>query len=146
MNYNTDTLTKDIILQYQSMRKELEIAKKDFERTEDDLARLVAEGTVCDKVKGGYGGEQGFKIEGFPIVEFERRRKILENKRNRLIKKENDLEEIVEKIEVFIDKIPISRDRRIFKAIYIERMSQQEIANELCVDRSLISKTISKYL
>ena len=146
MDTNTGTLTRDIILQYKSMQKELEIAKKDFEKTEDELARLISEGTVCDKVKGGYGGEQGFKIEGFPVVEFERRMRILKNKKNRLIKKENDLEEIVEKIEVFIDQIPVSRDRRIFKAIYIDRMSQQEIADELCVDRSLISKIISKYL
>ena len=49
-------------------------------------------------------------------------------------------------LEIFIDNIPVSRDRRIFRAIYFNGKTQQQVANELHIDRSLISKTISKYI
>ena len=101
---------------------------------------------MIDKVSGGYGGIQGFKIEGMPEREYNRRRMILRKKHDRLAQKENDLLENVEKIEEFIDSIPISRDRIIFKAVFIQKKTQNQIAKELYIDRSLVSKTISKYV
>lgn len=138
--------SKEVMIQYSDMQEEIKRMRKDIQKTEDDIAKLLEEGTVCDKVKGGLGGIQGFKIEGFPVMAFERRKKILRKKMDRLIDKENELLELTESIEVFIDNIPVSRDRRIFRAIYFEDKTQQQIARELHIDRSLVSKIISKYL
>ncbi len=139
-------MSKEVMIQYSDMQEEIKRMRKDIQKTEDDIAKLLEEGTVCDKVKGGLGGIQGFKIEGFPVPAFERRKKILRKKMDRLIDKENELLELTESIEVFIDNIPVSRDRRIFHAIYFEDKTQQQIARELHIDRSLVSKIISKYL
>lgn len=139
-------VSKEILIQYSDLQEEIKRMRKDIKKTEDDIAKLLEEGTVCDKVKGGLGGIQGFKIEGFPVPAFERRKKILRKKMDRLIDKENELLELTESIEIFIDNIPISRDRRIFRAIYFEDKTQQQIARELHIDRSLVSKIISKYL
>lgn len=136
---------KDIMSQYDSIKIELDKIHKEVENTERDIAKLIEEGTVIDKVTGGLGGIQGFKIEGFPEKEYNRRRKILLNKNNRLKEKENDLLETKEKIEVFIDGIPVSRDRLIFRMIFIENQKQQKVADFLHIDRSLVSKIISKY-
>lgn len=136
---------KDIMSQYDSIKIELDKIHKEVEDTEKDIVKLIEEGTVIDKVTGGLGGIQGFKIEGFPEKEYNRRKKILINKNNRLKEKENDLLEVKEKIEVFIDKIPVSRDRIIFRMIFIENQKQQKVADFLHVDRSLVSKIISKY-
>lgn len=138
--------SKEVMIQYSDMQEEIKRMRKDIQKTEDDIARLLEEGTVCDKVKGGLGGIQGFKIEGFPVPAFERRKRILRKKMDRLIDKENELLELTESIEIFIDNIPVSRDRRIFHAIYFEDKTQQQIARELHIDRSLVSKIISKYL
>ena len=138
--------SKDIMMQYRNMQKEIEQIHQDIKKTEDNIARLLEEGTVQDKVRGGFGGNQGFKIEGFPVEIFEKRKNLLRGKMDRLTKKENELLELTESIETFIDGIPVSRDRRIFRAIYLEDKTQQEIAAELHIDRSLVSKTISKYL
>lgn len=138
--------SKEIMIQYSDMQEEIKQMRLDIQKTEDDIARLIEEGTVQDKVKGGLGGIQGFKIEGFPIMAYERRKRLLRNKMDRLREKENDLLEMTESIEIFIDNIPISRDRRIFRAIYFEDKTQQQIARELHIDRSLVSKIISKYL
>lgn len=138
--------SKEVMIQYSDMQEEIKRMREDIQRTEDDIAKLLEEGTVCDKVKGGLGGIQGFKIEGFPVPAFERRKKILRKKMDRLIDKENELLEMTESIEIFIDNIPVSRDRRIFHAIYFEDKTQQQVARELHIDRSLVSKIISKYL
>lgn len=139
-------VSKEILIQYSDMQEEIKRMRKDIKKTEDDIAKLLEEGTVCDKVKGGLGGIQGFKIEGFPVSAFEKRKRILRKKMDRLIDKENELLELTESIEIFIDNIPVSRDRRIFRAIYFEDKTQQQIARELHIDRSLVSKIISKYL
>lgn len=141
-----ETLSKDIMIQYSDMQEEIKKIRCDIQKTEDMIAKLLEEGTVCDKVTGGFGGMQGFKIEGFPIVEYERRKAILRKKNDRLIEKENDLLEMTERIEMFIDNIPISRDRRIFSMIYFENKTQQQVARILHIDRSLVSKIISKYI
>lgn len=138
--------TKEVMIQYSDIQEELKQMRLDIQKTEDDIAKLLEEGTVQDKVKGGLGGLQGFKIEGFPITAFERRKRILRSKMDRLTEKENDLLEMTESIELFIDNIPVSRDRRIFKAIYFENKTQQQVARELHIDRSLVSKIISRYI
>lgn len=139
-------VSREILIQYSDLQEEIKQIRTDIQKTEDDIAKLLEEGTVCDKVKGGLGGIQGFKIEGFPVPAFERRKKILRKKMERLIDKENELLEMTESIEMFIDNIPVSRDRRIFHAIYFEDKTQQQVARELHIDRSLVSKIISKYL
>lgn len=138
--------TKEVMVQYSDMQEEIKQMRLDIQKTEDMIEKLLEEGTVVDKVTGGLGGIQGFKIEGFPIVEFERRKAILRKKNDRLTERENDLLEMTESIEMFIDSIPISRDRRIFSMIYFENKTQQQVARILHIDRSLVSKIISKYI
>lgn len=138
--------TKEIMIQYSDIQEELKQMRLDIQKTEDDIAKLLEEGTVQDKVKGGLGGLQGFKIEGFPVTAFEKRKRILRSKMERLTDRENDLLEMTESIELFIDNIPVSRDRRIFKAIYFENKTQQQVARELHIDRSLVSKIINRYI
>mgnify|MGYP002520995143 FL=1 len=138
--------TKEAMEQYECLKMELESIQKEVKETEDSISKLIEEGTVCDKVTGGLGGIQGFKIEGFPVPIYEKRRKTLRDKVDRLRAKENEIMEYTEKIERYIDSIPVSRDRIIFKAIFIDGMNQKQVANRLNVDRSLISKIISKYV
>lgn len=137
---------KELLSQHNDLEKEVEDIRTDIKKTEESIEKLLKDGTVIDKVIGGYGGIQGFKIEGMPEREYNRRRMILRKKHDRLAQKENDLLENVEKIEEFIDSIPVSRDRIIFKAVFIQKKTQHEIAKELYIDRSLVSKTISKYV
>lgn len=139
-------VSKEILTQYSDLQAEINKIREEITKTEDSISKLVEEGTVIDKVTGGLGGIQGFKIEGFPQKEYDRRKKVLRKKYDRLTEKENDLLELTEDIETFIDKISVSRDRRIFRGIYLENKTQQKIANELHIDRSLVSKIISKYL
>ena len=139
-------VSKDVLNQYRDLRLEIDKIQEEIKKTEDYISELIEEGTVIDKVKGGLGGIQGFKIEGFPQKEYDRRKRILQKKYNRLTEKENDLLELTENIETIIDEITVSRDRQIFQAIYLKNKTQQQVAKELHIDRSLVSKIISKYM
>ena len=90
---------KELLSQHNDLEKEVEDIRTDIKSTEESIEKLLKEGTVIDKVSGGYGGIQGFKIEGMPEREYNRRRTILRKKHDRLAKKENDLLENVEKID-----------------------------------------------
>lgn len=139
------TISKELLSQYTDLQKEIAYTQEEIQKTEDSIAKLLKEGTVVDKVKGGFGGIESFKIEGFPQKEYDRRKNVLNNKINRLFAKETDLLQMREQIEVFIDEIQVSRDRIIFKALFLDNKTQQQIADELYIDRSLVSKIIAKY-
>lgn len=139
-------LDKQTIEQYAYIQDEIHDIQKKMKHNEESITKLIEEGTVCDHVTGGLGGIQGFHIEGFPIKEYERRRKLLQSQKARLDKKQNDLLEKSEQIEMFIDKIPNSRDRLVLRKRIIEKSTQDKIAKEIHVERSLISKIVSKYI
>lgn len=138
-------LTKDVFLQYTHILNEIAKLKEEQKKTEDAIVKLVEEGCVKDKVYGGDGGIQGFVVEGFPIAEYERRRKLLRSRKQRLIQKENELLELQETIEREIDKINNSRDRMIFLLYFVDGRTQNEVAEEIHVERSLVSKIINSY-
>ena len=139
-------MDKKIFDQYRDMQVEIESIRRDVSSTEDSIAKLIEEGTVKDRVYGGEGGIQGFNLEGFPVMEYERRLRILKNKRNKLIEKENDLIELTVKVERMIDDMPSSRERVIFHGVFIDGMTQEAVAKLLHIDRSLVSKIITKNL
>jgi RNA polymerase sigma factor (sigma-70 family) len=134
-----------IISQYIDMQEEIRRLKQSIKKSEDALEQIVDEGTVVDKVSGGLGGIQGFKIEGFPVAQYERRRKLLREKIDNLHEQENELLEMSNKIDEIAKSAASSRERIIIRAIAYDGKTQQEIADELHIDQSLVSKTISKY-
>lgn len=139
-------VSKDILSQYMSMKLEVEAIRKDIASTEDSIAELIEEGTVKDRVYGGEGGIQGFNIEGFPVLEYYKRLKKLRRKRLKLIEKEDRLFDMLTDVEQMIDTLPNARDRLMLRKIYLEGMTQEQAARQLHIDRSLISKRISKLL
>jgi hypothetical protein len=70
-------ITKQILVQYSDLQQECKETRDKINRLEEQIERLEKqihdienEGTVKDKVKGGLGGIQQFKIEGFPTKEY----------------------------------------------------------------------------
>lgn len=138
-------LSREIFSQYSDIAREIEMLERKKAETERSIAKLIEDGLVKDKVYGGNGGLQGYVVEGFPLKEYNRRRKLLRERADRLISRQNDLLELQITIEKEIDKIPESRDRLIFQGFFLENKSQDKIARELYIDQSLVSRTIKKY-
>lgn len=138
-------VSKELLKQYAYLKIEIDLVNKHIKDDEDKIAQLIEEGTVVDKVKGGEGGIQGFKIEGFPQSEYDRRRRLLSARVAKSKERENRLLEIVTVIEEQINEIPDARERLVMQKYYLENKKQREIAKELYISRELVSKIITKY-
>lgn len=139
-------MIKDTLSQYNELMIEVEDAKRKIKEIEDSMAYLNEVGVVKDKVYGGMGGTQGFVIEGFPQKQWNKRYVVLKKARQHLLEKETSLLETICEIEIFIDEIEEARDRIVMKRYFLEGKKQHEIAAELHIDRSLVSKIISRYV
>lgn len=56
------------------------------------------------------------------------------------------MERRCQETELWIDQIPDSITRRIFRMYYEDGQSQQNIAKQMHIDQSIVSRKISKYL
>ena len=67
-------VTKEILIQYADLQQECKELREKIEDLEQKIEKIEKEGNVVDKVKGGEGGLQSFRIEGFPIPEYSRKK------------------------------------------------------------------------
>lgn len=70
------------------------------------------------------------------------RKKIGQRYRNRI----RILEKECEEAENFIEDIPDSQTRRIFRMIFLEGLSQQSVSEAIHIDRSRVSRKITDYM
>lgn len=124
-------VSKEILIQYTDLQKEIKEVRQRIEKTEQQIEKIEKEKTVCDKVTGGDGGLQSFKIEGFPYPEYSRKKTLLYSRKATLTNLEMDLLETLNKVEEFIAGLEDSHMRRIINLRFIEGMSWQQVANRM---------------
>ena len=108
-------ISKKDMKQYRYILMETPDIEKRIKRSQKRLEKLENEGNVVDKVSGGEGGNQHFRIEGFPIAEYSREKtrmqqQMLGNEHNMAV-----LAKIEDEICQFIDSTPEPRGRMIFR-------------------------------
>nr|DAD89754.1 MAG TPA: Protein of unknown function (DUF722) [Siphoviridae sp. ctWDo30] len=85
---------------------------------------------------------------GFPrpqtVVGFDQKK--YEQRKRRYEKRKLMLEKECEEIEEFVEAIPDSLTRRIFRMYFINGIDQQSVADRVHLDRSRISRRIDEYL
>ncbi|MFQ9567896.1 MAG: hypothetical protein ACLR03_04450 [Roseburia inulinivorans] len=74
-------MTKNILIQYEAARHEREDIKKRIQETERQLNRIENMHSVGDIVKGGSGGREKIKVEGFPDKEYSKKKNIAASKK-----------------------------------------------------------------
>lgn len=138
-------MTKEILIQYTNMQEEVkEIRDKidrldvDILKIEEDLEKIVDEGPVRDKVKGGMGGVQNFNIKGFPYPEYDKKRSkllekkiLLHNRKSTLDILEFDLLRMTNEVEEYIASLDDSFIRRIINLRIIEQLTWNKIADRM---------------
>ena len=65
-------ISKKDMKQYRYILMETPEIENRIKRSQKKLEKLESEGNVVDKVSGGEGGNQHFRIEGFPVAEYSR--------------------------------------------------------------------------
>ena len=139
-------VSKSVLIQYADLQEEVKETREKIEKLEQQIEKIenrikrieVHNETVKDKVYGGFGGEQGFVIEGLPLREYDKKKtelltkKLLLNQRKSTLEiLEFDLLEKTNEVEEFIARINDSRMRRIISMRFIEKLSWNKVADKI---------------
>ncbi len=137
------TMDKKTLRQYRALLNEQEKNDKAIDKLYD---RAAAVPVVLGKVVGS--------SHDFPYTEVRTTVQMDEpkeadeiNRRLRIREKRREqISELVVEIEQFIAEIPDSTDRQIFEKSFLEGKKQRVVAEEVGLERSVVSKRITNYL
>lgn len=128
-------ITKEILKKYRSKKDEiLELDWVLRNRWRDE--GMIGNNVVFD-YRGGYPRPQS--VVGFDYERYDR----LQDRDN---EKKKILEKECEEIEEWVEKIPDSITRRIFRLTFIQGMKQERVAQMVHIDQSRVSRKIDEYL
>ena len=124
-------ISKEILIQYSDLQKECKEVREKIEKLEKQIDRIEKDGNVIDKVRGGDGGMQSFKIEGFPYPEYSRKKTLLYARKATLSELEMELLETLNEVETFIASVKDSHMRRIISLRVVDGLSWNEVADHI---------------
>ena len=124
-------VSKEILIQYSDLQQECKEVREKIEKLEKQIAKIEEDGAVVDKVRGGEGGLQSFKIEGFPYPEYSRKKTLLYARKATLSELEMELLETLNRVEEFIASISDSHIRRIVNLRVVDGLSWGEVARRI---------------
>ena len=124
-------VSKEVLIQYSDLQQECKEVREKIEKLERQISKIEADGAVVDKVRGGLGGLQSFKIEGFPYPEYSRKKTLLYARKATLSELEMELLETLNEVEEFIASISDSHIRRIVNLRVIDGLSWNEVARKI---------------
>ena len=123
-------MDKKILIQYADLQEEIKDLRKRIEKTKYQITQLEKQGIVSDTVRGSrQDGTIGpIKITGFPDRDYHKRTNTLNRQLMLLQEKEDELLELTNDVELYIESIEDSRIRRIFRYRYMDDMSWTRVA------------------
>ena len=124
-------VSKEILIQYSDLQQECKEVREKIEKLERQIEKIESDGAVVDKVRGGNGGLQSFKIEGFPYPEYSRKKTLLYARKATLSELEMELLETLNDVEIFITSIKDSHIRRIVNLRVVDGLSWNEVARRI---------------
>lgn len=136
-------MTREKLNQYRALKKEIKILDDSIDKLREralDIPTVI--GTVQSSQADFPYIEQHISVQMDEPNEsdvIKRRIRIKE-------KRKEEASRLILEIEQFISGIPDSTDRQIFELIYLHGKKQREVADVVGMERSGVSKKISKYL
>lgn len=124
-------VTKEILMQYADLQKESKEIRGRIEKLEEQIERIESQGAVVDKVSGGEGGIQSFKIEGFPYPEYSRKKTLLYARKATLSELELEIIETLNEVESFISTVKDSHMRRIITLRVVDGLTWNQVASKI---------------
>ena len=124
-------VSKEILVQYADLQKERKEVREKIEKLEKQIETIENDGNVSDKVRGGDGGLQSFKIDGFPYPEYSRKKTLLYMRKATLSELEMELIETLNEVEEFITTIKDSHMRRIISLRVVDGLSWNKVADRI---------------
>lgn len=127
-------MEKQVLEQYYHLREEIRDLRKRIDQGEKYLREMEEEGyQVSDSVKGTRkdGTIGSIRITGFPLPEYERVKTMTKKRIAKLRIMEDDLLEVMNQVDDFINAIPQSDLRQIFRLYYLDDMTWLQVATNM---------------
>lgn len=136
-------MTREKLNRYKKNKLDIALLDKSIEKLENRLEELpVVSGKV---MKSGDDFPYIMEHLSVPMAEPKESAKINDRIRAKESRRNILLGEI-EEVEDFIDGMPEGTDKEIFEMLYLDGMTQQEVGESVCLERSAISKRVDRYL
>ncbi len=126
-------MDKNILVQYCELKEELKDLRERIDTDQHRLERIREEGMVSDTVKGTRkdGTFGTIKITGYPVPEYETVESMLRKRVAKLHIMEEELHEALNAVDDFINAIPKSDLRMIFRLYYLDDMTWEFVAMKM---------------
>lgn len=123
-------INKELLIQYCELRGEIKDLRERIDNDEKRLRKIEEEGVVSDTVTGTRkdGTIGAIKITGFPLPEYSKVNAMLKKRIAKLQIMEDELLEAINAVDDFINSIPKSDLRQIFRFYYIDDMTWDMVA------------------
>jgi hypothetical protein len=121
---------KEALVQYGELKEEIKDLRERIRKDETRLRRIEEEGVVSDTVRGTRkdGTIGPIKITGFPLPEYSTVKIMLKKRIEKLRIMEDELHNAVNQVDDFINAIPKSELRQIFRFYYIDDLTWDMVA------------------
>ena len=129
-------MTKEILIEYCELRQEAADLRLRIERDQRRLSEMQEKGyVVSDTVNGTRkdGTIGPIKITGFPEPAYEDTKAMLKKRIAKLEIVESDLLAAVNKVDDYIETIPKSELRQIFRLYYLDDLTWAQVALQMNV-------------
>ena len=123
-------MDKNVLIQYVEMKEEIKDRRRRIHENERELAKLENM-IVTDSVTRGKRGKKPLgtvKITGRPTAAIALKQKLLKKRNDRLTALEAELLELTNQAEEYIETIPKSELRIIFRLYYIDDLTWYQVA------------------
>ena len=126
-------MDKNILVQYCELKEELKDLRERIDADQHRLERIREEGMVSDTVKGTRKDETfgTIKVTGYPVPEYETVESMLRKRVAKLHIIEEELHEALNAVDDFINAIPKSDLRMIFRLYYLDDMTWEFVAMKM---------------
>ena len=123
-------MDKNILEQYLEIKGEIRDLHERIDRDQRRLERIKKEGLVSDTVRGTRkdGTIGPIKITGYPLPEVDQVKNMIKKRVLKLHILEDELQEAVNVVDDFIEKIPKSDLRQIFRLYYLDDLTWAAVA------------------
>lgn len=136
-------MDKKKLSQLRPLKKELELIDRKLDRLYERQENVPV---VMGKVTGSSKDFPYLEVRTSVLMDEPKEADEIDKRIRIREKRREQVESQITEIEQFIAEIPDSRDRQIFELIYIDGKKQREVANEIGLERSVVSKRITNYL
>ena len=126
-------MDKNVLIQYVDMKEEIKDLRRRIHENERELAKLENM-LVTDSVTRGKRGKKPLgtvKITGRPTAAIALKQKLLKKRNDRLTALEAELLELTNQAEEYIETIPKSELRIMFRLYYIDDLTWYQVALQM---------------